>query len=190
MERKGSCKLCDLAGGERAVCGNREIQYCQMWDESPLFSRSVVSDSLRPHGLQHTRLPCPLPTPTAYSNSCPLSLWCHPTIASSVVPFCSHLQSFPASRSFQMTQFFASGGSKYWSFSFTSVLPMNIQDWFPLGFTGLLSLQSKGLWRVFSKTTVKSINSSALRFLYGPILISIHDYWKTIALSRWTFIGK
>ena len=92
-----------------------------------------VSDSLRPHGLQHTRLPCPSPTPAAYSNSCPLSQWCHPTISSSVVPFSTCLQSFPASGSFPMSQFFTSGGQSIGVSALASVLPMNIQDWFPLG---------------------------------------------------------
>ena len=119
------------------------------------FSRSVVSDSLPPHGLQHARLPCLLPTPRAYSNSCPLSQWCHPTISSSVVPFSSHLQSFPASVSFPMNQFFTSGGQIIGASASASVLPMNIQDWFPLGLTGLTSLQSKGLSRVFSNTSVQ-----------------------------------
>ena len=104
------------------------------------FSCSVVSDFLRPHGLQHARLPCPSPTPGAYSNSCPLSRWCHPTISSSVVPFSSHLQSFPASGSFQMSQFLASGGQSIGVSASASVLPMNIQDWFPLGWTGWISL--------------------------------------------------
>ena len=117
---------------------------------------SVVSDSLRPHGLQHTRLPCPSPTPETYSNSCPLSQWCHPTISSSVVPFSSYLQSFPATRSFQMSQLFTSGGQSIGVSASASVLPMNIQDWFPLGWTGWISLQSKGLSRVFSSTTVQN----------------------------------
>ena len=119
------------------------------------FSRSVVSDSLRPCGLQYTILPCPSPTPDVYSNSCPLSRWCHPTISSSVIPFSSHLQSFPASGSFSMSQFFASGGQSIGVSASASVLPMNIQDWFPLGWTYLISLQSKGLSRVFSSTTVQ-----------------------------------
>ena len=118
------------------------------------FSHSVVSDSLWPHGLQHTRPPCPSPVPRVYSNSCPLSRWCHPTISSSVVPF-SCLQSFPASRSFQKSQFFTSGGRSIGASAWASVFPMNIQDWFPLGWTGLISLQSKGLSRVFSNTTVQ-----------------------------------
>ena len=109
------------------------------------FSRSVVSDSLQPHGLQHARLPCPSPTPGVYSNSCPLHWWCHPTISSSVVPFSSHLQSFPASRSFPMSQFFTSGSQRIGVWASASVFSMNIQDWFPLGLTGWISLQSKGL---------------------------------------------
>ena len=123
--------------------------------ESVQFSHSVMSDSLRPHGLQHTRLPCPLPTPWACSYSCPLSQWCHPTISSSVIPLFSCLQSFPASGSFQMSHFFASGDQSTRVSASTSVLPMNIQDWFSLGWTGWISLQSKGLSRVFSNTTVQ-----------------------------------
>ena len=109
------------------------------------FSCSVLSDSLRPRELQHARPPCPSPTPGVYSNSCPLSQWCHPIILSLVVPFSSCLQSFPASESFQMSQFFASGGQSIVVSASTSVLPMNIQDWFTLGWTGWISLQSKGL---------------------------------------------
>ena len=120
------------------------------------FSRLVVSDSLRPHGLQHARPPCPWPTPRVCSNSCPLSRWCHPTILSSVVPFSSCLQSFPASGSFPISQFFTSGGQSIRVSASASVLPMNIQDWFPLGFTGFISLQSKELLRVFFNTAVQS----------------------------------
>ena len=116
------------------------------------LSHSVVPNTLQPHGLQHARLPCPAPTARIYSNSCPLSWWCHPT-TSSVVPF-SHLQSFPASGSFQTSQFFTSGGQNIGVSASASVLPMNSQDWFPLGWTGWISLQSKGLSRVFSNTTV------------------------------------
>ena len=118
------------------------------------FSRSVMSDSLRPHGLQHTKLPCSSPTPRACSNSCPSSQWCHPTISSSVVPF-SYLQSFSASGSFQMSQFFASSGQSIGVSAPASVLPVNTQDWYPLGWTGWISLQSKGLSRVYSNTTVQ-----------------------------------
>ena len=124
------------------------------------------------------RLPCPSPAPRAYSNSSPLSRWCHPTISSSVVPFSTCLQSFPASGSFPMNQFFTSRGQRIGILASASVLPMNIQDWFLLGWTSWISLQSKGLSRVFSNTTVKSINSSALSFLYSPALTSIHDHWK------------
>ena len=119
------------------------------------FTRSVVSNSLRPHGPQHARPPCQSRTLRVYSNSCPLSQWCHPTISSSVVPFSSSLQSFPASGSFQMSQFFASGGQNIGVLASASVLPMNIQSWFPLGLTGWISLLSKGLSRVFSNTTVQ-----------------------------------
>ena len=111
-------------------------------DSSVQFSHLVVSDSFRPHGLQHARLPCSSPTPRVYPNSCPLSWWCHPTISSSVVPF-SCPQSFSASGSFQMSEFFISGDQSIGVSVSTSVLPMNIQDWFPLGWTGWISLQSK-----------------------------------------------
>ena len=121
------------------------------------FSHSVMSDSLKPHGLQHARPPCPSPTPRACSNSCPLSKRCHLTISSFVVPFSSCLQSFPASGSFPISQFFASGGQSIGVLASASVLPMNIQDWFPLGLIGLISLMSKGLSRVFSKSSKASI---------------------------------
>ena len=124
-----------------------------LYPDSVQFSRSVVSDSLWPHEPQHTRPPCPSPAPGVYSDSCPLSQWCHPTILSSVIPFSSCLQSFPASWSFQMSQFFALGGQSIGVSASASVFPMNIQDWFPLGWTGWISLQSKGL--VFSNTTVQ-----------------------------------
>ena len=127
-----------------------------VWKYWVRFSSVAQScPTLWPHGLQHSRLPCPSPTPRVYSNSCPLSQWCHPTISSSIVPFCFCLQSFPASGSFQMSQLFESGGQSIGVSASTSVLPMNIQDWFPLGWTGWISLQSKGLSRVFSNTTVQ-----------------------------------
>ena len=129
--------------------------YLLLANSSVQFSCSAVSNFLRPHGLQHTRLPCLSPTPGAYSNSRLLSQWCHPTISSSVVPFSSFLQSFPASGPFQMSQFFTSGDPSIGVLASASVLPMNSQDWFPLGWTGLISLQSKGLSRVFSNTTVQ-----------------------------------
>ena len=132
-----------------------ELLLVGYWDFNLLFSHSVVSDSLWHHGLQHTRLPCPSPTPGASSNSGPSSWWCHPTISSSVVPFSSCLQSFPASQSFLMSRLFISDSQSTGASASASVLLINIQDWFPLGLTGLISLQSKGLSRVFSNTTVQ-----------------------------------
>ena len=111
--------------------------------------------TLQPHGLQHYRLPCPSSAPRVYSNSCPSSQWCHPTISSSAIPFSSCLRSFPASGSFPISQLFVSGGQSVGVSASTSVLPVNIQDWSPLGWTGWISLQSKGLSRVFSNTTVQ-----------------------------------
>ena len=119
------------------------------------FCCSVVSDSLRPHEPQHTRPPCPSPTPKVHPNPCPLSQWCHTTISSSVVPLSSCPRSFPASGSFQMTQFFASGAQSIGVSALTLVLPMNTQDWSPLGWTGWIFFQSKGLSGVFSNTTVQ-----------------------------------
>ena len=124
------------------------------WDDFVLFSFSVMSNSLWPHGLQHVRLPCSLPSPEACSNSCPLSWWCHSTILSSVVAFSSCLQSFPASGSFPKSWLFASGVQSIKASVLASVLPVNSQGWFPLGLTGLISLLTKGLSRVFSSTTV------------------------------------
>ena len=148
-----------------------------MFYQSVQFSRSVMSDSLGPHGLQHSRLPCQSPTSGACSNSCPWSLWCHSTISSSVIPF-SCLQSFPESGSFQMSQFFASGGQSIGVSASGSVLPMNIQDWFPLGLTSLVSCSPRDSQEYSPTLQFKSINSLALSFLCGPTLTSIHDYWK------------
>ena len=149
------------------------------------FSHSVVSNYLWPHGLQHARPLCTSPTPGVYSNLCPLSWWCHTIILSSVIPFSSCLQSFPASGSFQMSELFPSGGQRIEVSASSWVLPMNIQDLFYLGWTGWISLKSKGHSRVFSNTTdqkhqpqFKSINSSALSSLHSPTLTSIHDHWK------------
>ena len=133
---------------------------CLLWrntysDPSVQFSRSVVSDSLRPHGLQHARPPCPSPTPRVHPNSCPLSQWYHPTISSSVIPLSSCPQSFPASGSFPKSQFFTSGGQSIGVSASTSVLPVNTQDWSTLGWTSWISLQSKGVSRLFSNTTVQ-----------------------------------
>ena len=140
------------------------------------FSHLVVSNFLRPHGQQHARPPCPSPTPRVYSDSCPLSRWCHPTISSSVVPFSSCLQSFPASGSFQMSQFFTSCGQSIGVSAPASVLPMHIQDWFPLEWTSWISLPSKGPARVFSNTTVQK--HPFFSCLYSPTLTSKYDYWK------------
>ena len=156
------------------------------------FSCSVMSNSLWPHGLQHARLPCPSPTPGVYSNSCPSSQWCHPTISPSIVPISSSSQSFTASGSFPMSQVFATYSQSIGVSDSTSVLPMNIQDWFPLGWTGCISLQSKGLSRVFSNNTVQKhqffsaqLSCSTLISIhdYGSTLTSIHDYWKNHSLD-------
>ena len=147
---------------------------CDITPRTVQFSCSVMSDSLLPHGLQHTRLPCPLATPRACSNSCPSSR--PPTISSSVIPF-SCLLSFPASGSFPMSQFLSDGQRIAVSAS-TSVLPTSIQGCFPLGLTGLISLQYKGLLRVFSNITARKHQFFRLSVLYGPTLTSVHDYWK------------
>ena len=154
------------------------------------FSCSVVSNSLQPHGLQHTRIHCPSVSPRVCSNSCPLSQWCHPTISFSAIPFSSCLQSFPASGSFPMSQLFPSGGQSIGVSASSSVLPMNSQDWFPLGLTALISLQSKRLSRVFSNTTVQKHQ------FFGTQLSLWSNSWhlymttgKTIALTRQTFIS-
>ena len=155
------------------------------------FNHSVVSDSFRPHGPQHTRPPCPSPTPGVYPNSCPLSRWCHPTISSSVVPFSSCFQSFPALGSFQISQLFASGGQSIGVSASALVLPVNTQDWSPLGWTGWISLQSKGLSRVFPNTTVPK--ASILHHSAFFIVQLSHPYMttgKTIALTRQTFVDK
>ena len=155
------------------------------------FSCSVVSDSLRPHGLQHARPPCPSPTPGVYPNSCPLSQWCHPTISSSVIPF-SCPQSFLASGSFQMSQLFTSGGQSIGVSASASVLPMNTQDWSPLGWTGWISLQSKGLWRVFSNTTVQKhqfFSKTWLNFqyiLFIKMLFEIQHF--IVSILYWYFL--
>ena len=146
------------------------------------FSRSVVFDTLQPHELQHARPPYPSPTPGVYQNLCALSRWCHPTISSSVVPFSSYPQSFPASGSLNAPALHIRW-PKYWVSASTSVLLMNIQDWSPLGWTGWISLQSKGLSRSSPKQQSKSINSLVRSFLYSPTLTSIQNYWKNHSLD-------
>ena len=142
------------------------------------FSCSVMSNSLWPHGLQHARPLCPTPTHRVYSDSCPLSQWCHPTISSSVVPFSSCLQSFPASGSFPVSQFFTSVGQSMGASASASFLPMNIQDWFLSGLFDLISLHYKDSQESSATPQFKSINYLAFSLLYGPTLASIHDYWK------------
>ena len=154
------------------------------------FRCSVVSDSLWLHGLQHPRPPCPSPTPGVYSNSCPLSRWRHPTISSSVIPFSSCLQSFPASGSFHMSQFIPSGSQSIGASSSASVLPMNIQNLFPLRWNGLISLQSK---RLSSLLQHHILNISVLRcsaFFIVQLSCPHLTTGKTIALTRWIFVGK
>ena len=144
--------------------------------------QSVTSDSLQPNGLPHARLPCPSPSPRACSNSCPLSQWCHPAVSSSVIPFSSCLHCFPASGSFLMSQLFTWGGQSIEALASTSVLPMNTQDWSPLGWTGWISLRYREFQESFQIAQFKSISSSVLSFLYSPTLTSIHDYWKNHSL--------
>ena len=155
-----------------------------------LFSRQVMSDSLWPHGLQHTRFPCPSLSPRVCSNSCPVSWWCYPTTSFSVTPFSSCPQPFPPSWSFPIGQLFSSGGQSIGASTSASVLPMNIQGIFPLGLTGLIFLQSEGLCRVFSSTTVWKHQF----FGTQPALWSnSHLYTtteKAISLTKWTFVGK
>ena len=155
------------------------------------FSSSVVSDSLRPHGLQHARLPCPSPTPGACSNSCPWSRWCHPTISSCVVPFSSCLQSFPTSGSFPMSQFFTSGGQSIGVSGSASVLPVNIQNWFPLGLTGLISLLFKGLSRVFSNTpgNIRTRIKSSLWSVLLPVKEKFRELRTMMGICSWVSLN-
>ena len=146
------------------------------------FSRSVVSDSLWPHKSQHARPPCPSPAPGVHSNSRPSSRWCHPAISFSAVPFSSCPQSLPASGSFPMSQLHMRW-PKYWIFSFSIILPVNTQDRSPLEWTGWISLQSKGLSRVLSNTTVQKHQSSVLSFLHSSTFTSIYDHWKNHSLD-------
>ena len=155
------------------------FQYCHLKTyqfTSVQFSRSVMSDSLQPSELQHAKPPCPSPTPRAYSNSCPLSRWCHPTISSSVVPFSSCLQSLPPSGSFPMSQLFTWGSQSIGVSASASVLPMNTQDWSPLGWTGWISLQTKGLSRVFSSNTTVQKHQFCGTQLYSQSNSHIHTW--------------
>ena len=147
------------------------------------FCRSVMSNSLQPYESQHTRPPCPSPTPGVHPNSCASSWWCHPAILSSVILFPSCPQSLPASESFPMSQLFAWGGLSTGVSALESFLPKNTQGWYPSEWTGWISLQSKGLSRVFSNTTVQKSNSSVLSLLHSPTLTSIHDHRKNHSLD-------
>ena len=147
------------------------------------FSRSVVFNSLRPRESQHARPPCPSPTPGVHSNSSPSSQWCHPDISSSIVPFSSCPQSLPASESFPMSRLFSWGGQSTGVSTLAPFLPKNTQGWSPSEWTGWISLQSKGLSRVFSNTTVQKHQFLALSFLHSPTLTSIHDHWKNHSLD-------
>ena len=147
------------------------------------FSCSVMSDSLRPHESQHARPPCPSPTPGVHSNSCPSSQWCHPAISSSVVPFSSCPQSLPASGSFPISQLFTWGGQSIGDSDLASVLPMNTQDWSPLGWTGWISLHPRDSQESSPTPQFKSINSSVLSFLHSPTLTSIHSHWENHSLD-------
>ena len=141
-------------------------------------SRSIMAGSLWPHGLQQARSPCLSPTPRVYSNSCPLSRWCHPTISSSVIPFSFCLQSFSASRSFPMSRFCTSGGQSIGVSASASVLPMSIQNWFPSRLSSWIPCNPRDSQESFPTSQFKSINSLVLSFPFGPTLTSIHDYWK------------
>ena len=151
--------------------------------ETVQFSCSVVSDSLWAHGLKHPRPPCPLPTPRVYPKWCPLIWWCHPTISSSVVPFSLHLQSFLAPGTFQMSQFFASHGQSIGLSASASVLPMHIQNSFPLVLTGGSPCSPRNSQESSPTPRFKSINYSVLSFLHSPTLTSIHNYWKSHTLG-------
>ena len=151
--------------------------------QSVQFSHSVVSDSLRPHDLQHARPRCPSPTPGVHSDSRPSSQWCHPAISSSLIPFSSCPQSLPASESFPMSQLFAWSGQSTRVSALTSFLPKKSQGWSPSEWTGWISLQSKGLSRVFSNTTVQKHQFFGVQLSHSSILASIHDHWKNHSLD-------
>ena len=166
------------------MCQEYSEHDCSRTDSSSVqFSRSVVSDSLRPHESQHARPPCPSPTPGVHSDSRPSSPWCHPTISSSVVPFSSYPQSLPASESFPMSQLFSWGGQSTGVSALASFLLKKSQGWSPSEWTSWISLQSKGLSRVFSNTTVQKHQFFSAQLSSKPTLTSIHDYWKNHSLD-------
>ena len=164
------------------MCSNDNQQKVFQFS-SVQFSRSVVSDSLWPHESQHSRPPYPSSTPGVHSNSCPSSQWCHPAISSSVVPFSSCPQSLPASESFPLNQLFALGGQSTGVSALASFFPKKSQGWSPSEWTGWISLQSKGLSRVLSKTTAQKHQFFGPQFLHSPTLTSIHDHWKNHSLD-------
>ena len=165
------------------VVETSRAEYLKSRGSSVQFSRSVTSDSLRPHESQHARPPWPSPTPGVHSNSRPSSRWCHPAISSSIVPFSSCPQSLPASESFPVNQLFPWGGQSIGVSALSSFLPKNTQDWSPLEWTGWISLQFKGLSRSSPTSQFKSINSSVPSLFYSPTLTSIHDPWKNHSLD-------
>ena len=171
----------DHERGERAAL--RKGDHAQQETSRVFSSVAQLCLTLQSHETQHARPPCPSPTSEVHPNPCPLCRGCHPTISFSVIPFFSCPQSFPASGSFQMSQLSTSGGQSIGVSASASVLPMNTQDWSPLGWTGLISLQSKGLSRVFSNTTVQKHQLFSTQLLYSPTLTSLHDYWKNHSLD-------
>ena len=173
----------EVMGVEMGIWLGNSGQKTKYWGQfsSVHFSHSVMSDSLQPHEPQHTRPPCPSPTPGVHPNPCPLSQWCHPIISSSVAPFSCCPQSFPAWGSFPMSQLFASGSQSIGVSASTSVTSMNTQNWFPVVRIGWISLQSKGLSRVLQHHSSKA--SLALSLLYSSTLTSIHDHWKNHSLD-------
>ena len=178
------------------IFSDSELENCIITRKKSLHENQSVSSVLQPCLTLGNPMDCsirpswPSPTPRTCSNPCPSSQWCYPTISSSVIPFSSHLQPFPASGSFPMRQFFTSGGQSIEASTSASVLPMNIQDWFPLGWTAWISLQSKGLSRVFSSTTVQSINFWCSAFFMVQLSHPYMTTGKTIALTCWTFVIK
>ena len=190
LDYERTCLICKSIKTGQGFFSQLTSLSCQRVLSSFQFSRSVVSDSLRPHEPQHARPPCPSPTPRVHPNSCPSSRWWHPAISSSVVPFSSCPQSLPASESFPMSQLFACGGQSIGVSALASVLPKNTQDWSPSEWTGWISLQSKGLSSLLQHLSSKA---SILRCSAFFTVQLSHPYMttgKTIALTRWTFVGK
>ena len=182
--------MCTNPSSLQHICSPHRADFSRKVNSVCQFSRSVMSNSLGPHGLQHARLPCPSSTPRAYSNSCPSSRWCHPTISSSAVPFSSCFQSFPASGSFPMSQFFTSSGQSIGASALASVLPMNIQNWFPLEIDWFEYLAVQGTL----KSLLQHHNSKPSILGCSAFIVQLsHPYMitgKAIALTRWTFVGK